>query len=102
MQSTGPRGTTEWQRYELELKIPAETNNINFGVLHPGYGTAWFADLAVEIDGTKYENPAFDFTLSSSPTRGFGRSGTEYSIRVDPAITHLSLIHISEPTRLLS
>ena len=88
MQSTGPRGTTEWQRYELELKIPAETNNINFGVLHPGYGTAWFADLAVEIDGTKYENPAFDFTLSSSPTRGFGRSGTEYSIRVDPAITH--------------
>ena len=88
MQTSGPRGTTEWQRYEFELKIPAETRNINFGVLHPGYGTAWFADLAVEIDGKKYENPAFDFTLSSSRPRGFGVNGAEYSIGADPAVTH--------------
>lgn len=66
MQAVGPRGTTEWQRYELELQIPAETRNVSFGALHPGYGTAWFSDLAVEIDGKKYEHPAFDFTLAST------------------------------------
>ena len=88
MGDTGPRGTTDWKRYEFELQIPADTRNISFGVLHPGYGTAWFADLTVEVDGKKYENPAIDFKLSSSPTRGFGANGVGYSIGADPAVTH--------------
>ena len=88
MQDVGPRGTTDWQRYEFELKIPAEVSNINFGALHPGYGTAWFSDLVVEIDGKKYEDPAFDFSLASSRPRGFGTNGAGYEIRLDSAVTH--------------
>ena len=88
MQDAGPRGTTDWQRYEFELKIPAEVSNINFGALHPGYGTAWFSDLVVEIDGKMYEDPAFDFSLASSRPRGFGTSGAGYEIRLDSAVTH--------------
>lgn len=88
MHDVGPRGTTDWQRYEFELKIPAEVSNINFGALHPGYGTAWFSDLAVEIDGKKYEDPAFDFSLASSRPSGFGASGAGYEIRLDSAVTH--------------
>lgn len=88
MQANGPRGTTDWQRYQIELRMPADIRNINFGALHPGYGTAWFADLGVEIDGQKYEDPGFDFTLASSSPRGFGSGGTGYTIRVDSAVTH--------------
>ena len=88
MNQSGPRGTTDWQRYELELKIPTDIRNINFGVIHPGYGTAWFADLSIEVDGKKYENPAIDLTLSSSPTRGFGANGEGYSIGIDPSVAH--------------
>jgi erythromycin esterase-like protein len=88
MQEMGPRGTTDWQRYEFELQIPADVNNINFGALHPGYGTAWFSDLVVEIDGKKYEDPAFDFSLGASRPRGFGASGAGYEIRLDSAVPH--------------
>ncbi|HEX7978156.1 MAG TPA: erythromycin esterase family protein, partial [Gemmatimonadaceae bacterium] len=65
-----------------------DIRNINFGALHPGFGTAWFADLGVEIDGQKYEAPDFDFTLSSSSPRGFVTRGAGYTIRIDSAVTH--------------
>jgi hypothetical protein len=88
MAENGPRGTTDWQRYELELEMPADIRNINFGALHPGYGTAWFADLSIEVDGQPYENAAIDLTLSSSPPRGFGTNGAGYSIGLDSSVTH--------------
>jgi erythromycin esterase-like protein len=88
MNMTGPRGTTDWQRYELELTMPPDIRNINFGALHPGYGTAWFSDLSVEVDGKKYETPALDLTLSSSTMGGFGTNGAGYSIGLDPSVVH--------------
>jgi hypothetical protein len=43
----------EWMR---------ETVNINFGVLMPGTGAAWFDDLQLEIDGKPYDaSEVFDF-----------------------------------------
>ena len=42
MSNRGARGTADWQQFEIVLSVPANTTNINFGVLHPGNGTAWF------------------------------------------------------------
>lgn len=72
MAQRGPHGTTEWQRYEVALEIPAETKNINFGVLMPGKGTAWFDDLELTIDGVRYDPAnAFDFGFESGTAKGF-------------------------------
>lgn len=54
MADRGPRGTTEWTSYALELEVPEGAVNINFGVLLPGTGTAWFDGLQVELDGEPY------------------------------------------------
>ncbi len=55
MQGRGPSGTTPWTEYVIELDVDAAARNINFGVLTPGRGTAWFDGLRVELDGRPYE-----------------------------------------------
>ncbi|MGD8414321.1 MAG: erythromycin esterase family protein, partial [Candidatus Latescibacterota bacterium] len=62
MTGRGPTGTTDWKRYSVELDIPADATNINFGVLMPGEGRSWFDKLEVDLDGVEYESPGtFDF-----------------------------------------
>jgi len=58
LDGAAPQGTRGWKRYALEIAVPAETRNINFGALLAGKGTAWFDGLAVEINGVRYENEA--------------------------------------------
>src|SRR5262249_55417602 len=58
MSNRGARGTSDWQQFEIALNVPANTTNINFGLIHPGNGTAWFDSLVVELDGTLYTNDA--------------------------------------------
>jgi erythromycin esterase-like protein len=84
MQTRGPRGTADWKRYEIVLDIPRDTVNINFGVLMPGKGTAWFDDLQLEIDGQPF-NPAelFDFDFESGQPKGFMTPAINYSVAVD-------------------
>ncbi len=55
MQTRGVTGDTEWTEYTIELAIPAEITNINFGCILPGNGTAWFDDLQVELAGKVYQ-----------------------------------------------
>lgn len=55
MAARGPRGTTDWQEYVIELDIPEHGSNINFGVLLTGTGKAWFDDLQILLDGQPYE-----------------------------------------------
>jgi erythromycin esterase-like protein len=72
MNRTGPRGTTDWQRYELTLDIPADTTNINFGMLMPGAGAAWFDDLQVTIDGAPFDPKGqFSFDFEADTLLGF-------------------------------
>ena len=52
--NAAPKGTTDWQSYEVEIVVPPETTKILFGVRLDGGGTAWFDDLAVAIDGRPY------------------------------------------------
>ena len=70
MQSRGAKGTAGWKKFDLELAIPAETRNINFGVLLAGKGTAWFDGLAVEVDGVPYENASVFRFLNEEMQQG--------------------------------
>jgi len=64
-------GTRDWQRYSIELSVPAETVNINFGVLMPGTGKAWFDDLTITLDGQPFQNAdVFDFDFESDQIKG--------------------------------
>ena len=55
MSSRGAKGTTDWTKYIIEFKIDEKLTNINFGVLLPGNGKAWFDNLSIELDGEKYQ-----------------------------------------------
>jgi erythromycin esterase-like protein len=72
MMDRGPKGTTAWNRYTIEFDIPETATNINFGVLMPGDGTAWFDKLRVELDGEVYIAPdAFDFDFEAAGITGY-------------------------------
>ena len=70
------------------MKIPADTTNINFGVLHPGNGTAWFDSLAVEIDGVPYHDPAGKLDLDFESLTGFYSGGNGYEVGLDSQVVH--------------
>jgi erythromycin esterase len=54
MHDRGAKGTTPWQRYEIELPVDSNAIDIVFGVILAGNGTAWFDDLNVELDGQPF------------------------------------------------
>ena len=84
MNDRGATGTTDWKRYELELAVPAEAININFGAILTGDGAAWFDDWAVEIAGAPYAaGNLFDFEFESTSPKGFFTAGNGYGIGVD-------------------
>ena len=51
MASRGPRGTTPWTKYEIELAVDSGASAIVLGMLHPGDGTAWYDSLTIEVVG---------------------------------------------------
>jgi hypothetical protein len=77
MQDRGAKGSTEWKKFDLELAIPAETRNINFGALLAGNGTAWFDGLAVDIDGVPYKDDSVFGFLHNNTQQG------PYQLRLD-------------------
>jgi erythromycin esterase-like protein len=73
MQSKQINGTRDWEHFAIELDVPAETININFGLLMPGTGRAWFDGLTVTLDGQPYDKPdVFDFDFESDQVKGLG------------------------------
>jgi len=89
MSGRGATGTNDWQQFEIDMTIPANTTNILFGVIHPGNGSAWFDTLAVQLDGVNYVNPAlFDFDFESPTLVGFGVGGNAFSVQLDPTVAH--------------
>ena len=87
MHDRAAAGTGNWRRYELSLSIPKDITNINFGVLLGGSGTAWFADLKIEIDKKPYASEQFDLSLTDS-LRGFNARGEGYEFVSDPTQTY--------------
>jgi erythromycin esterase-like protein len=89
MADRGPKGTTDWKRYEISVDVPANATNIYFGAIHPGNGTAWFDSLQVEIDGVLYtDSSAFDLDFESEGIRGFHTGGKGYEATIDKAVAH--------------
>lgn len=89
MQSQNITGSRDWREYSLELDIPAETKNINFGMINTGTGTAWFDDLKIELDGKRYTDPTF-FTLDfeRDMIKGFFTPPSTYDVELDTDIKH--------------
>jgi erythromycin esterase-like protein len=69
MQVRGPRGTTDWTEYAIELPVAVEATNINFGFMLPGRGTAWFDDGSIALDGEEYDPRVFDLDFESGRIR---------------------------------
>ena len=65
MADRGAKGTTPWQRYEIDLPVDSAAVNIVFGVLFAGNGTAWFDDLHIELDGQPFVDTLI--TVSITP-----------------------------------
>ena len=84
MSDRGPRGTTDWNRFQLELPVAANARNINFGALHTGDGSAWFDGLTIELDGAAYtDQSVFDLDFESPAIRGFSAGGVGYNVVLD-------------------
>ena len=49
MKKDAVRGTTDWTRYELALRIPAEAEQVEVGLTMYGPGVAWLDDFAVDV-----------------------------------------------------
>ena len=89
MEDRGPKGTTDWKRYEIDLQVPKDATNINFGVILPGDGSAWFDELSITVDGEPYRDKTkFDLDFESSSPVGFYTAGAGYQIKLDKRITH--------------
>ncbi len=100
MMDRGPRGTTDWTEYAIEMGVPQEARNINFGVILPAAGTAWFDDLQVTLDGEPFDDPQwFDFGYEEDAIRHYVSRDAEFRGELDAAVAHsgrqsLRLAHI--------
>ncbi len=84
MRDRGPKGDSPWKDYEIELEIPAEVTNIDFGVMMPGVGAAWFDELRVELDGVEYKDTdLFDFDFEGDTIQGFFAQAPGYEATLD-------------------
>jgi erythromycin esterase-like protein len=87
MSTRGATGTADWRPFTIELRVDASARNINFGMLLPGNGTAWFDDLRIELNGETFTDTSmFDFGFESASLRGFGAGSGAYRVTVDTTV----------------
>lgn len=87
MQARGPRGTTPWTRYVIELPVDSGAATIIFGALHPGSGTAWFDSLRMEAIGEvrpREVASAPAYAAPSRPAEDFTRLLTDTELSLPP------------------
>ena len=87
MWQRGPRGTTPWTGYDIELPVDSGAANILVGVLHPGDGTAWYDSLTIEVVGDPMPRTVASFTPQARPSDDMTRllSDAELSLPADSA-----------------
>jgi len=85
MYDTGPRGTTDWKRYEMTLDVPEDVTVVSFGMLLSGKGTAWFDELEIKIEGERFSpGREFDFDFEQNDLVGFFARQGSFNIRPVP------------------
>jgi erythromycin esterase len=77
MRERGPRGTTLWTRFEIELPVDSGATGVMFGVVHPGDGSAWFDSISVEVVGSPMPRMVAAFTPPSRPPEDMSRLLTD-------------------------
>ena len=88
MADRGPKGTSDWKEYAIELDVPADAVNINFGILMPGQGQAWFDGLTVELDGEPYDTQQFDLDFEGARVKGYSSRDNNYKASMDTDVFH--------------
>jgi erythromycin esterase-like protein len=89
MSTRGATGTADWRPFSIQLPVDRSAKNINFGMLLPGNGTAWFDDLKIELNGEPFTDPnAFDLGFESSSIRGFFTGAGSYRVALDSTVAH--------------
>ena len=99
MQNRGPSGDSDWTEYSIELDVPAEAINVNFGLIMTGSGQAWFDAVAVAVDGEPWEDSEhFDLGFESGEIRGFFSPLSDYEVKVvdDQALDGAQSLRISK------
>ena len=51
MQDRPIKGTTDWQRYDVVLDVPADSTGISFGILLDGTGKVWLSATKFDVVG---------------------------------------------------
>jgi erythromycin esterase-like protein len=89
MSTRGATGTADWRPFTIELRVDPSARNINFGLLMPGNGTAWFDDLTIQLNGEPFtDTSVFDFGFESASVRGFFAGGNGYRVTLDSTVAH--------------
>ena len=78
-------GTKDWQRYAIELAIPADADTLTFGVSMTGQGDAWFDSLTIEIEGAPWSSRTIDLAMEH-PHGPIGMTGLSMHPRFDIAM----------------
>lgn len=86
MAGRGPSGTTDWARYEIVMDVPKDTHNINFGMIMPGKGTAWFDDLRIELDGVEFRDPSLCLDFEDEEVHSFVGLAPGYRVARDEEV----------------
>ena len=84
MESRGPRGTTTWTRYVIELPVDSGATSMAFGVLHPGTGTAWFDSLRMEVIGEERPREVARYAAPPLADEDFTRLLTDAELALPP------------------
>lgn len=56
MFNRGLKGTRNWKKVAIKMKIDSNAVNIYFGALLTGKGIAWFDDFRIFIDGNQFDD----------------------------------------------
>jgi erythromycin esterase-like protein len=89
MSTRGATGTADWKPFSIQLRVDPAARNINFGMLMPGNGTAWFDDLTIELNGEPFTDTSlFDLGFESASPRGFFTGGNGYRVTLDNTVAH--------------
>lgn len=84
MGQRGPRGSTPWTRYVIELPVDSGAAFVVFGLLHPGDGTAWYDSLDIEVVGDAMPRAVAAFRAELRPPEDMTRLLSDAELALPP------------------